>query len=332
MTLYALDDVQDAIAATRAFLWPLDLGRWGRLALVMFFVGGVGGGTPFQFTGGTSGGPSPEPPSTPGIPDVVPSIGEPEFAVIVVIFAILGLLALAFVLVGSIMEFVFVESLRREDVTIRRYWSERWKQGVQLFGFRLVLGLLSLGVVGLLVAAVFTPVLFGDGGLSLGLLFLAISVFVILAIVSGLLNGFTTQFVVPIMIVEERGLLSAWRRFWPTLTGQWKQYVAYVIVRFVLQIAVGILTSIVTLLAALVIAIPLGIVGLVGFGLLSVVEVAGWAVIAVAIVLFVFAAVVISLFVAVPVQTYLRYYALLVLGDTNDAFDVIAERRRAIRA
>jgi hypothetical protein len=31
------------------------------------------------------------------------------------------------------------------------------------------------------------------------------------------------------------------------------------------------------------------------------------------------------------VLTYLRYYALLVLGDTNDTFDLIPERRAAVR-
>jgi hypothetical protein len=33
----------------------------------------------------------------------------------------------------------------------------------------------------------------------------------------------------------------------------------------------------------------------------------------------------------VPVQTYLHYYALLVLGDTNETFDLIKDRRTAIR-
>jgi len=48
-------------------------------------------------------------------------------------------------------------------------------------------------------------------------------------------------------------------------------------------------------------------------------------------VVFGLAVLVLTLFVSVPVQTYLRYYALFVLGDTNDAFDVIADRRRAVR-
>jgi hypothetical protein len=47
--------------------------------------------------------------------------------------------------------------------------------------------------------------------------------------------------------------------------------------------------------------------------------------------MFVVVAFVLMLLVQVPFQTFLRYYALLVLGDTNEAFDLIPERRRAVR-
>jgi hypothetical protein len=156
--------------------------------------------------------------------------------------------------------------------------------------------------------------------------------FIVVSILSGLVNGFTTMFVVPVMLGEERNVLSAWRRFWSTLTGQWKQYVAYAVMGFVLQLAGGILSGIALLVGSLVIAIPLGIVGLVGFGIVSVVHsVVGWVIIGIAVVLFVLAAVVLALLVSVPVQTFLRYYALLVLGDTNADFDLVAEQRRAVR-
>jgi len=331
MTLYAVDAIDDAIDAARAFLWPFDLGRWARLALVMFFVGSAGGTPPFQFGGGAPSGSGSQTPDVSGIPETLPPPGGTELAVIAAIFGIILLLGLAFLFVGSVMEFVFVESLRREDVTIRRYWSERWRQGARLFGFRVVLGALTLAVIGGTLAAVLWPLLVGEGAFSIGLLFLAIPVFVVISVISGLVGGFTTMFVVPVMIVEESGLLSAWRRFWPTMTGQWKQYVVYAVLSFVLQLVAGILASIVTVLGAIGVGIPLGVFGLVGVGLLSVSHLAGWAIIALAVLLFVLAAIVIGLLVAVPIQTYLRYYALLVLGDTEAEFDLISERRAAIR-
>ncbi|MFD1600077.1 DUF7544 domain-containing protein [Halobellus rarus] len=331
MTLYAVEAIDDAIDATREFLWPFDLGRWARLALVLFFVGGAGGTPPFQFGGGGPSGTGSQTPNVSGIPETVPPPGGAELAVIAAIFGTILALGLAFVFVGSVMEFVFVESLRRERVTVRRYWSERWRQGARLFGFRVVLGALTLGVIGGTLAAILWPVFVGEAAVSVGLLFLAIPVFVVVSVISGLVGGFTTMFVVPVMIAEDRALLSAWRRFWSTLTGQWKQYAVYAVLSFVLQLVAGILSSIVTVLAAVAVAIPFGMVGLLGVGLLSVSEIAGWALIGLAVALFVIAVIVVGLFVAVPVQTYLRYYALLVLGDTEAAFDLIPERRAAIR-
>ena len=330
MSLHALDDIDDAIDATRSFLWPFDLGRWGRLALVVFFLGGTGSANPTQFTG-DFGGTGPTSPGGEQMPASPPSIGDVEIAILAVAVAAVLLLVLGFALVGAVMEFVFVESLRNENVRIRRYWSERWKQGLRLFGFRLVVGLLSLGVIGAVFVASLAPYLSGSGELSLGLLFLAIPVFFVVAVVSGLVNGFTTGFVVPVMISEDSTVLAAWRRFWPTLKAEWKEYGAYVVMRFVLQIAVGILVGIVTLLGVIIIAIPFGVFGAIGFGLVSVVEPLGWAIVAIAALLFVLAVLTLTLFLNVPVQTFLRYYALLLLGDTNESFDLIAERRAAIR-
>jgi hypothetical protein len=242
------------------------------------------------------------------------------------------LLALGFMFVGSVMEFVFVESLRREAVAIRRYWSDHWRQGFRLFGFRLVLSVVTLGLIGGFLVVILSPVIFGGGAFSFGLLLAAIPVFIIVSILSGLITGFTTMFVVPVMLGEERGVLSAWRRFWPTLTGQWKQYVTYAVMGFILQLAGGILSGIALLVGIIVIAIPFGIVGLIGFGVHSVLEgVVGWVIIGIAALLFVLAAIVLVLFISVPVQTFLRYYALLVLGDTNAEFDLVSEQRRAVR-
>ena len=98
VTLYAFDDIDDAIDATRAFLWPFDLGRWAKLALVLFFLGGTGGSfNPFGYNfGGTGGGPQPPgEPGGPGVPpDVLPEIGGPELAVILAIAAAIVLGAL----------------------------------------------------------------------------------------------------------------------------------------------------------------------------------------------------------------------------------------------
>lgn len=331
MSYAALDDIDDAVDATRAFLWPFDLGHWARLAVVVFFIGGSSGVNPFQYTGNFSGQPSSGPAGSPGVPDAFSSVGGAELAIIAAVVGVLLLIALVFSLVSAVMEFVFVESLRQQSVTIRRYWSDRWRQGARLFGFRLVISLVSLLVIGGVLAVALLPSTLGSGGVSVALVLLAVPVFIILALVGALINGFTTSFVVPVMITEDRNVLAAWRRFWPTLKAEWKEYAVYAVMRFVLQIAVGILVGIATLLAVIIVAIPLGILGAVGVGLLSVLELAGWVVIAIAGVLFVLSVFLLSVLAAVPVQTFLHYYALLVLGDTNETFDLIPNQRAAVR-
>ena len=330
MTLYALDDITDSFEATKAFLWPIDVGRWAKLALVVFF-GGLGGSNPLQLGGGSPGGDVPETPGTPGISDGISSISGAELAIIGAILGSIVLLVIIFAVVGSIMEFIFVDSLRNERVRIRHYWGQQWRRGLRLFGFRVVLGIVTFGIIGLLGVVVLAPVVFDQGEFSLGLLFLAIPLGILLMIASGLINGFTTMFIVPIMMLEDRGVLSGWRRFWTTFTGQWKQYGAYALVAFVLQIAGGIAAGIATLIGALVIAIPFGIIGVLGFGLLQISQIAGWAVIALVAIFLVLGLIVLTLFVSVPVQTFIRYYALLVLGDTNEEFDIIPERRQTLR-
>lgn len=205
MTLYALDDLDDALETTRAFLLPFDRGRWARLLLIVFFLGGVGGTNPFQFSGfgGSDSGVEPGPdvgpadgvgPGSGGIEadsarEALTALGGPEIAVVVAIAGLLLAVTLGFALVGSVMEFVFVESLRRGTVTIRRYWRASWRQGLRLFGFRLVLGALTLGVVlgGLFV--VLSPLVFGSGSFSVSRVVVVVPVVVVASLASGLVGG-----------------------------------------------------------------------------------------------------------------------------------------------
>lgn len=319
MTLYAVDDVADAVAATRAFLLPFDRSRWLRLALVVFFVGGGAG---LQLSGG-----APDAGNSPALP----SLGGTELALVGAAVALVVVLVLAFLFVRSTMEFVFVASLRRESVAVRRDWRANWRRGARLLGFRLALGAVALAAAAAVVGLAAAPALVGVPVGSAVVLLVAVPALVVLAVGAGLAGGFTTAFVVPVMLLDDCGPLAAWRRLWPTLTAGWRQYAAYAVGAFVLRFAAGLLATVATTLAAVGLAVPLGLVALAGVALLGVVEALGWVVVGTAVVLFVLSLVVVSLLVAVPVRTFRRYYDLLVLGDTDRSLDVVATRRRALR-
>ena len=77
--------------------------------------------------------------------------------------------------------------------------------------------------------------------------------------------------------------------------------------------------------------IPFGILGALAYALFTVSQLAGIALGAIVAVLFVIAVVLAFTLIRVPVVAYLRYYALLVLGDTNEAFDLIPDIRGRLR-
>lgn len=331
MTIYALDDIDDGITATKELLWPINRWLWAKLAVVVFFVGGSSGANPFQFFGNTPSS-SPNGPTDPSIPGSFPMPGAAELAVILVIIGIIALIVLGLMLIGSVMEFIFVRSLSDETLAIRQFWGEYWSAGIRLFGFRLVIGILTFGIIGALAVLAFAPTLLGASALGLAFIPLAILIAIPVILISSVIHSFTTAFIVPIMMLENRGVIDGWRRFWSTLRTQWKQYLAFLILGFVLNIAGGILAGLGTLLVAIVLAIPLGILALIGVVLLDFAGIVGGVLIGIAVVAFILLVLIAALLIAVPIQVFLRYYALLVLGDTNEEFDIIQEVRTHIRA
>ncbi|WP_266076921.1 DUF7544 domain-containing protein [Haladaptatus caseinilyticus] len=332
MPWYAVEALDDAIEATKELLLPVEVRAWLKLSIIVLFLGGTSispptGGKNYQLSG-EFGGPFPD----------IPISMDTLITFTVAIVAVAILLWVVFAGVGSLMEFAFVESLRSQDVHVRPYLRRYFGQGLRLFGFRLVLfTLVLLPIVGFLL--VFIPsILDGSSSLALGALFLFLPVVVVLGLFVGLVDGLTTNFVVPVMVLRGGGVVAGWRTFWPTLRREWKQYGVYVLLRFALSIAAGIAVSIVGGILSFVALIPFAIVAvglymtagfpvppaivsntplLVSFGLVALLY----------ILLLVFAFAVIR----VPVQTYLRYFALLVLGDTNHELDLIPELREEVR-
>lgn len=147
MALHAADNVNDALEATKAFLLPFDAGRWLRLAAVVFFLGGIGGNFPSGDVGGGGGDVPQEPPTS------LPELDGTLVAALLAVVLVVVLLVVLFALVGAIMEFAFVESLRNEEVHVRRYARRHLGKGIRLFGFRLALSVAALVVVAALLGA-----------------------------------------------------------------------------------------------------------------------------------------------------------------------------------
>jgi hypothetical protein len=322
---HAIEAVDDALTATRRFLLPFDFGTWLRLAVVAFFLGGAG--TPTNLFNFTVDRPGRLPGEVPGVPPDMPLPSDQLLQIVAVVAVIAAILGLAFAILSAIMEFVLVDAVVAREIHVRRYVRDRLGKGLRLFGFQIAVGLLV--VVAIL--ALLAPVALAGGRPVLWLVVLAIPLFLGLALLVGAVFLLTTDFVVPVMVARDVGVLDGWRAFWPTLRADLAQVGLYVVIRWVLAlgvaIAVGLVTGLIGLAFLVVVGLPVGLAFFATGGL-------GPLVLALAVVVGIPVLLAFLLAVAlvqVPVQTYFRYYALLVLGDLEPEFDLLGEFGRAVR-
>ncbi len=321
----AVDDLSDAIDATRNFLTPVRAGMWLKLSIVVLFVVGIGTGGP-TLPGGDLGTFADDPGAQPEVDMGLEELPADFFLFLGIIAAALLLLWLLFAIIGAIMEFVFIESLQTTEVHVRRYTRNNLGRGIRLFGFRLVVSVLAASIVFGPAASVYLTTGTIEAVVEVALLtgLLGFVVYGLYAIVM----RFTSEFVAPIMLLENRGVLSSWRRFWGTFTANWAEYVVYLLLAWILIVVAQIGVGFVLVLGGLLLAVPFVILGLLAFALG---EVGLFLLIPIALL----AVVIYALFYGIvwtPVRSYFQYYALLLLGDTNADLDLIPEQRGEIRS
>lgn len=246
--MYALDAIDDAVGPTRALATRLGIAGWLKLGGVTLFVGGLGSGS---FSANLPRM------AARAAPSQLPLAGDPAAVtltlglVLTVLVAVTGLQ-----LVRSLLEFVLYEALREDAVAVRRSLARWWRHGLQLWVFRVVItwSLLTAGVAivyGVDVGGVGVPGSDGDALVTVGG-----------AVVLGgyaLVAGFTTRFVVPVMLASEDGVLGAWRRFLRVVLGNPGQYLAYVVVGPFVRFVADVLALSAAVLIALLLAIPVAI-------------------------------------------------------------------------
>lgn len=133
------------------------------------------------------------------------------------------------------------------------------------------------------------------------------------------------------MIPTDGGVLAGWRGLWPSLTVQWREYLVYSVLAFVLSILGGVSIGLLTVPGAIGLLLVFGLF----FALGAALFVFGFPPLglAVLVVLGIGNAVpvlAVLALVQLPVKTYLRYYALLVLGHVEPTVDLMAEQRARV--
>ena len=275
MPISAADSITLALEHTKQQLFkPFRIGQWTKLAFVGLLAGELGsnGCNRSLFN-------LPHHPGTTPHPGLPGSLGI-DPALLAALSALLGVVIIAglavgiiLMYVGSVMRFVLFDSIITRECHIRWSWSRRLGPGWRYFVWKLGYSLLALAgiavLVGIPAALAFAkgwfkeprehlPVLVSGGIVIFAVLF-------IFLVVTAVVLVLTKDFVVPQMALENIGAVEGWRRLWAMMQAETGAYAAYLGMKIVLAVAVGILVGVATLILGLILVIPS-----IGIGILAV--------------------------------------------------------------
>ncbi len=270
--LSAIEAVTPAIERTKKQLFtPFRFWHWARLAFVVVVT--------WDFSGGGGGNfniPIPEDKRKEdfamfAVPDFKWADVMEYLPWIILGVGILLALVLVFMFIASVFRFVLFESVLRNKCEIRAGWKRWQEQGYSYFlwsiglGFSVLLAILIL--IGGPVLLALTHGIFDAPKEHLALLILGgMALFFLLMILfigGAVITVIAKDFAIPIMALENVGILAAWRSLLSMMAGEKLAYAGYVGMKIVLAIGSGILFGIINLIAILVLMIPLAIAGVV---------------------------------------------------------------------
>jgi len=187
--------------------------------------------------------------------------------------ALVVALILLWIYIASVYRFVLFDSVLYDRCELKGCWR-RWEPSGRSFFYwslTILVGFLAgyAVLIGTPLLIAWRAGLFRHPGehvvtliLGGGAIFLLMLAFFVLGAVAAL---FAKDFCVPIMAMEKVGVLDAWRRLLPMLAAEKMAFTGYVLMKIVLSIGSAIIFGIITVIALVVLLIPLGIMALIIF-------------------------------------------------------------------
>lgn len=278
--LSGVDAISPAIERTKQQLvTPFRYAHWWRLAALSLLTGELTGGGGGSWGGlGTLQHPAPTPAEkTLSAFTALPGPLNPraiEFLpwIVVGVIVLLGLF-LIFVYISCVFRFVLFDAVLFDRCELWNGWRRYHRQGAGYFlwsvGFALASFMAIIILIGGPISIAWSSGVFAEPRhhvvllLAGGLLLLFFAAGVILLSVVGSL--FAKDFVVPLMALENLGVMAGWRRVLAMVGAEKGAYAVYVLMKIVLSIGSAMLFGIIDFLVLLALLIPVCIIALVVF-------------------------------------------------------------------
>jgi hypothetical protein len=228
---------------------------------------------------------------------------------------------LLYVIISAIFQFVFVDCLSSGKILLARPFKVRIGKGIHLFGFYLLLFLIIILCIIALTILLIIPACTNGIPDLIPLLVLLIETLILLFFLMTpvwILAILTADFVVPVMIVDNIGVIAGWRRVIQIYRGRWIEAGIYTGIKIFITVLTGLILGTMVFL----ISIPLGFVSAFSMSTGETLLVNHGPEL-IPLILGTIAVFLISLFLLVPVITFFRYYSLAVLRDLSPEYNLL---------
>jgi len=190
-----------------------------------------------------------------------------QYGLLIALIAVLILIILLFIYISNVMEFVFVESLVRNEVKFWTYSRKFMGKGFYLLLIRLALGLVFLVLFIIAILPLIPTFLEESSDFSVpvfvGGIFWFFGVIIVLTLLGVVINSFISL-AIPLSIYRDTGILSAFRLVFANFRESWKEVLVYWFIRLLLGIGIVILA----ILLFVIVVLVLGLIFLITDGIL----------------------------------------------------------------
>lgn len=314
-THLALTTVDESIERTRQLLWPPKKGIWIRIALIALFLGG-GLISPPNLDNLSL--------SSDGVLTMSPDRLGDQVDLMLTVASGIVVAGLLYVILSAIFQFVFVDCLSSGSVTLADPFRLRWRKGMHLVGFYLFLLLIILICMVVLTLFFLVPVLTSGTPELVSLLIAVVQMLILLFLILipvWIVAILTSDFVVPVMIIDDAGIIAGWCRVITLFSGRWIEAGIYTGLKIMLIVISGMIIGV----AAFLISLPFSIgifSGSIGSEVSGSGSTAFFGLLVGTILIFL-----VSLFLLVPVLTFFRYYSLAVLRTLDSRYDLLSQQQ-----
>ncbi|MBL7157263.1 MAG: hypothetical protein ISS92_03760 [Candidatus Omnitrophica bacterium] len=294
---------------------PFRLKKWMFLGLIVIFAGQLGG---FNFNFNLKGADKINMQFN-AIPEVISQNFALVFLILLAAIAILAIILL-WIFIKSVFSFIFIESLRKDEASIRIPFHRNKALGASYYRFSVGFFLAIVFLMGALAAGAFFTKIFFPFILA------AIIAFIFIVIIS----VFVEDFLLVIMYSENTGIKSAWQKFLPLLAQNAGSFFSYLLIKLLLGIAALIIGIALTILGVIALILIGGGIGLIGFLIYSIIPaglvklVALWILVVVAVPIISFLAFLARLIV-LPIGVFFRLFSIFFLGSVSLEYDIFAK-------